>query len=106
MRHSARDIAEAGRELARFDSRPWIGSVAVPVAVVVTTEDELVPVGNQRALAEASRARVFEAPVTHLEMGVSSDRYSPPLLRAIDAVSRRRAMPATGAEAAGASAAA
>ncbi len=25
MRHSARDIAEAGRELGRFDSRPWLG---------------------------------------------------------------------------------
>ena len=28
MRHSARDIAEAGRELGRFDSRPWLGAAA------------------------------------------------------------------------------
>jgi pimeloyl-ACP methyl ester carboxylesterase len=28
MRHSARDVAEAGRELGRFDSRPgWLRSV-------------------------------------------------------------------------------
>ena len=30
MRHTARDIAEAGRELGRFDSRPWLRSLAVP----------------------------------------------------------------------------
>ena len=29
-RHSARDIAEAGRELGRFDSRPWLRAAAVP----------------------------------------------------------------------------
>jgi pimeloyl-ACP methyl ester carboxylesterase len=86
MRHSARDIAEAGRELGRFDSRPWLGSVMVPTAVVVTTRDELVPVRNQRALAEAAHAHVFEAPVTHLEIGSRGDRYDPELLRAIAAV--------------------
>jgi 3-oxoadipate enol-lactonase len=86
MRHSARDIAEAGRELGRFDSRPWLGSVAVPTAVVVTTRDELVPVRNQRALAEAARARVFEAPVTHLEIGAHGEVYDPKLIEAIEAV--------------------
>ncbi len=29
-RHSARDIAEAGRELGRFDSRPWLRPLPVP----------------------------------------------------------------------------
>src|SRR5436305_884969 len=86
MRHSARDIAEAGRELGRFDSRPWLGTVPVPTAVLVTTRDELVPVRNQRALAAAARAQVFEAPVTHLEVGSSGERYDPELLRAIAAV--------------------
>ncbi len=86
MRHSARDIAEAGRELGRFDSRPWLGSVTVPTAVVVTTRDELVPVRNQRALAAAAHAHVFEAPVTHLEIGSKGERYDPELLKAIAAV--------------------
>jgi pimeloyl-ACP methyl ester carboxylesterase len=94
MRHSARDIAEAGRELARFDSRPWLGTVAVPTAVVVTTRDELVPVRNQRALAEAAHAQVFEAPVTHLEIGAQGARYNPHLLQAIEAVRDRAAAPA------------
>jgi pimeloyl-ACP methyl ester carboxylesterase len=106
MRHSARDIAEAGRELGRFDSRPWLGTVAAPTAVVVTTRDELVPVRNQRALAEASRAHVFEAPVTHLEIGAQGERYNPQLLEAIAAVGiRGQAQPVT-AQSAGAPAAA
>jgi 3-oxoadipate enol-lactonase len=107
MRHSARDIAEAGRELGRFDSRPWLGTVAVPTAVVVTTRDEMVPVRNQRALAEAARAHVFEAPVTHLEVGSRGERYNPELIRAIEAVGRRDGVAAARApQAAGAPAAA
>jgi 3-oxoadipate enol-lactonase len=94
MRHSARDIAEAGRELGRFDSRPWLGTVPVATAVLVTTRDELVPVRNQRALAAAARAQVFETPVTHLEVGSKGERYNPELIRAIEAVGRRDGAPA------------
>jgi 3-oxoadipate enol-lactonase len=87
MRHSARDIAEAGRELGRFDSRPWLGTVRPPVAVVITTRDELIPVRKQRELAAAAHARVFEAPITHMEVGWRSEQYNPALLQAIAAVS-------------------
>ncbi len=53
LRHSARDIAEAGRELGRFDSRPWLGSVNVPAASVITTRDRGVSPAKQRELAAA-----------------------------------------------------
>jgi pimeloyl-ACP methyl ester carboxylesterase len=86
MRHSSRDIAEAGRELGRFDSRPWLGSVDVPTAVVVTTRDRAVRPSKQRELASAARARVFEADVNHLEIVARADRFNPPLLDAIAAV--------------------
>jgi 3-oxoadipate enol-lactonase len=86
MRNAARDIAEAGRELGRFDSRPWLGSVRGPTAVVVTTRDELVPVARQRELAAAARAQVFEAPVRHLDVGWRGSEYNPVLLEAIRAV--------------------
>lgn len=86
MRHSSRDIAEAGRELARFDSRPWLHSVAVPSAVVVTTRDSAVPPPRQRELAAALDARVFEAEINHLELVYRTDKYNPPLLAAIAAV--------------------
>jgi pimeloyl-ACP methyl ester carboxylesterase len=87
MRGEARDIAEAGRELGRFDSRPWLGRVRAPFAVVLTTRDELVSPDKQRALAEAARARVFEVPLTHLELSWRGEAYNPALLAALAAVS-------------------
>lgn len=52
QRGDAEDIAEAGRELSRFDSRGWIGGVDVPAAVVVTTRDRLVPPSAQLELVD------------------------------------------------------
>lgn len=86
MRHSARDIAEAGRELGRFDSRPWLPSVSVPIAVVITTRDELVPVYKQRELAAAARGHAYEAPISHMEVTTSGPQYNPMLLRALHAL--------------------
>jgi pimeloyl-ACP methyl ester carboxylesterase len=86
MRHSASDITEAGRELGRFDARPWASTVKAPVAVALTTRDELVPPRKQRELVEAYRALVFEAPVRHIELGTSASEYNPALLKAIAAV--------------------
>jgi 3-oxoadipate enol-lactonase len=86
VRHSARDIAEAGRELGRFDSRPWLSALTVPSAVVVTTNDEAVPPSKQRELAAALNAPVFEAPIDHIEITSRAERYNPALLAAIAAV--------------------
>jgi 3-oxoadipate enol-lactonase len=89
MRHSARDIVEAGRELGRFDSRPWLRPLPIPAAVVLTMRDELVPPGKQRQLAQALQAPVFEAPITHLEITSNGQAYNPALLRALAAVGGR-----------------
>jgi 3-oxoadipate enol-lactonase len=89
MRHSARDVAEAGRELGRFDSRPWLGSVSAPIAVVITTRDEAVPVYKQRELAEAANAAVFEAPITHMEIVARAHAYNPALIEALEAIRAR-----------------
>jgi 3-oxoadipate enol-lactonase len=89
MRHSARDIVEAGRELGRFDSRPWLHPLPVPAAVVLTTRDELVAPRKQRALAAALQAPVFEAPISHLEITTAGATYNPVLLRALAAVGGR-----------------
>ena len=91
MRHSARDIAEAGRELGRFDSRPWLKPQPFPTAVVLTTADEAVPPAKQRELVATLEAQVFEAPVRHLEVGALASgeagaRYNPVLINALDAV--------------------
>jgi 3-oxoadipate enol-lactonase len=89
MRHSARDIAEAGRELGRFDSRPWLGSVKPPIAVLVTTRDTVVPTSRQRELAAAAGGPVFESELEHLEVVSRGKDYNPVLLEAIAAVGPR-----------------
>jgi pimeloyl-ACP methyl ester carboxylesterase len=91
MRHSARAIAEAGRELGRFDSRPWLRPLAVPAAVIVTTADDAVPPAKQLELAAAAGAELFEAPIRHLDVGAAAPpgagaRYNPVLLRALASV--------------------
>jgi 3-oxoadipate enol-lactonase len=90
-RHSARHIAEAGRELGRFDSRPWLRPLPFPTAVVLTSEDDAVPPAKQWELVAALEATVFEAPVRHLEVAVmageeSARRYNPVLLAALQHV--------------------
>ncbi len=89
MRHSARDIAQAGRELGRFDSRPWLGAIRAPCAVVITTRDDAVSPARQRELAVTLGAPVFEAPLTHLELVSSAKVYNPALLAALAAVAPR-----------------
>jgi 3-oxoadipate enol-lactonase len=90
MRHSARDIAEAGRELGRFDSRPWLRPLPIPTAVVLTTRDELVAPGKQRQLAAALQAPIFEAPISHLQITTAGALYNPVLLEALAAVGGRQ----------------
>jgi pimeloyl-ACP methyl ester carboxylesterase len=86
MRNSARDMAEAGRELGRFDSRPWLSSVTVPIAVLVTTRDEAVPPPKQRELAAAAGGPVLESPIRHLEIVTHGAEYNPALLEALQAL--------------------
>lgn len=86
MRNSSRDVAEAGRELGRFDSRPWLGKVSVPAASVITTRDKSVPPRHQRELSAAIGATVFESPIDHLEVTTRADDYNPALLHALAAV--------------------
>ena len=86
MRHSAPDLVEAGRELGRFDSRPWLAPLPIPTAVVVTSRDGAVPPRKQRELAGALGGQVFEAPIDHLEITDQGAVYNPALLQALSAV--------------------
>jgi pimeloyl-ACP methyl ester carboxylesterase len=73
-RGSAEDVAEAGRELGRYDASAWIGAVDVPAAVLVTTQDRLVSPERQRELAARIRgARVLEVVGDH--DAVVGDRF-------------------------------
>lgn len=85
-RGSSLDIAEAGRELGRFDSRAWAPTLGLPAAVVVTAKDRSVPHARQRELADLLRAPVFEVACDHAGVIVNADEFAPVLLDALSAV--------------------
>jgi 3-oxoadipate enol-lactonase len=89
LRHSARDIAEAGRELGRFDSRPWLRPLPFPAAVVLTSRDRSVSPRKQRELAEALGAEVFAAPIDHMDITFGAAAYNPVLVAALAHVRER-----------------
>src|SRR3954449_3998242 len=88
------DIAEAGRELGRYDSSAWIAGLEVRSAVIVTTKDTAVPPSKQRALAAALRAPTFEVRGDHSAVITHAERFNEQLLAALDAVRDPRAAPA------------
>jgi 3-oxoadipate enol-lactonase len=98
-RGSARDIAEAGRELGRYDARPWLRELDVPSAVVVTTRDTNVPPRKQRRLAEMLGAPTFDVSGSHLAVGTHKREFRAALLRALSAVTAVRPAPARSAAA-------
>jgi 3-oxoadipate enol-lactonase len=90
MRGSARDLADAGRELGRYDSRGWSTSLrSVPAAVVDTTRDRRVPPEKQRALAEALDAARVDVDGDHNAVTADAGRFIPGLLEALEIVAER-----------------
>ena len=85
-RGSSRDLAEAGRELGRYDSRPWLDQLDLPAAVVVTARDRQVPPRKQRELAERLRAARFEHDGDHDAVVTHGERFAGVLTEALAAV--------------------
>jgi pimeloyl-ACP methyl ester carboxylesterase len=50
-RHDTLAILDATAEASNFDSAPWLGSSGCPAAIVVTSEDRVVPAASQRQMA-------------------------------------------------------
>ena len=88
-RGNARDLAEAGRELGRFDSSGWAGELPQPRAVVVMTRDRLVPPRKQRALAEALRVDAVLLDADHDACSTQPARFVGALLTALQAAGGR-----------------
>ncbi|MGH3666134.1 MAG: alpha/beta fold hydrolase [Egibacteraceae bacterium] len=89
-RGSAEDIAEAGRELGRYDARGWLPGVDVPTTVLCTTADRLVPPHLQRDLAaRIPGAGTIEVPLDHDGVITRPDVFVPALLDAVREVLRR-----------------
>jgi 3-oxoadipate enol-lactonase len=86
-RGSAEDIAEAGRELGRYDARGWLSSVDVPTAVIITTRDSLVPEPAQRDLAERiPGAVVYEIEGDHDAVVAHKDDFVKALTSALETI--------------------
>jgi len=79
-RHDVRMLTEAARSITRFDSRPWIGDVDVPSAVLRTNRDRLVDPGGQTQLALAIRARIVDH--DHGHFACASPAFTEPLVGA------------------------
>ncbi len=86
-RSSARDLAEAGRELGRFDSSGWVGDLVPAAAVVLTARDRAVPPRKQRALARALGVEPHVVDADHDACSVRPREFVAALLDALRSVS-------------------
>jgi pimeloyl-ACP methyl ester carboxylesterase len=81
-------VMQAARALIRFSSGDWAANIDVPTAVVITTQDQLVPPYRQHLLATSIRgAKVFEVTGDHLACVRAADRFVPVLVDACEYVS-------------------
>ena len=90
-RGSAADLAEAGRELSRFDSRKWVGRIKCPAAVVITANDSGVPPAHQHELAQRLGVKPFSVAGEHGAVVARANQYNPVLLEALASVSAPQA---------------
>ena len=90
--HDPRSVLQAAEAIGRFSSHEWIESVDVPVGVVATTQDELVPLRRQLKLARSIPSAVLH-PVDgdHMVVGRSPGSFVPALVEACGEVARRAA---------------
>ena len=90
--HDWTRIAEAGREICRFDSRPWIHELSsVPTAVIATTADDIVPPHRQLELADAiPNATLRRVAGGHAVCTTNPRRFVPALVDACVEVAARR----------------
>jgi 3-oxoadipate enol-lactonase len=88
--NDSRRVAEAAESLGRFSSHDWIGLIDVPVSVVVTAQDQLVPVHRQIKLARAiPSAVIFPVEGDHLVSARDPQAFVPGLLDACLLAHRR-----------------
>jgi len=95
--HEWRMVLEAGRAIGSFSSSAWLGEIDVPVSVVITMRDRIVPVHRQLRLFEQIRtAEAFRFDGDHDAVIARDVRFAPLLVQACQSVVDRidRATPA------------
>jgi len=85
-------VAQAVAALGRHHSTPWLSSIDVPTAVVVTLRDRVLPPERQRAIAaRIPGATVHEADCGHAGCVLQSEVFVPAFLEAVHTTMGRRA---------------
>jgi pimeloyl-ACP methyl ester carboxylesterase len=83
-------VLQAARAVIRFSSRDWAAGIDVPTAVVITTQDQLVPPRRQyRMAASIPGARIFEVSGDHLACVRAAGEFVPALVEACEYVDAR-----------------
>jgi pimeloyl-ACP methyl ester carboxylesterase len=91
-RHDIVKIMEAGQAIGSYNARRWIGEVDVPTTVMVTTKDRAIAPSEQHKLADAIPGA--EVQLVHDGHVVCAKReFGPALVRAVDSVVARQALP-------------
>jgi 3-oxoadipate enol-lactonase len=84
-------VAAAVAAVGEFTSHEWIGDVDVPVSVLVTTRDSVVPTSRQLKLAEAMpNATVVTVEGDHGVFAATPKLFAEKLLEACEAVNSSR----------------
>ena len=84
-------VGQAVAALGRHHSRPWLSRIDVPTAVVVTTQDHVLPPRHQVALARRiPGATIHDIRAGHAACTLQAERFVPALLEAAATVNARR----------------
>jgi pimeloyl-ACP methyl ester carboxylesterase len=90
----ARELADAGRALSRYDAQPWAAQLGLPAVMLITTRDRLVHPAKQRELAEALHAHVIEIDADHDVPLVNGAEYARLTRLAVDTAAAAAGLPA------------
>lgn len=83
-------VAQAVAALGRHHSTPWLRRIDVPTAVVVTSNDRVIPADRQRALAaRIPGATTHEVGTGHAGCVLAADAFVPALTEACASVAAR-----------------
>ncbi|NNE11630.1 MAG: alpha/beta fold hydrolase [Ilumatobacter sp.] len=89
-RHDWGQLVEAGHQIGRYDSRDWVGEIAVPTAVIATMADEVVPTPYQLELARSiPGATLRRLSGGHHQCVTTPNRFEPVLVDACREVAAR-----------------
>ena len=84
-------VLEAGAALGSFNSSDWIGELPMPVAVIVTARDRVIPTDSQYRLAhDADAVTTIQIDSDHDIPVRGDERFTDALIEAIRAVEPAR----------------